>query len=116
VDGLAAFVSAVLTSCQVSCGDDGATMGAIYAQAYCELAILLNGLADPGAFFRPPTTVCGDAFQTSCDSSFDLTAISYVNLSAAACAPFTAAPHDLEAINTRDLVCTFEAVPVTPSP
>jgi len=116
VDGLAAFVSSVITSCQISCGDDGAIIGAIYAQAYCELAIMLNGVADPGAFFRPPTTICGDAFQLSCDSSFDLSAATYVTMTAQACAPYTIAPHDLEAANTRDLVCTYEAVPVTPSP
>jgi len=91
-------------------------MGGIYAQAYCELAIFLDGLADPGAFFRAPTTICGDAFQTSCDNSFDLTAFFYINASLQACAPYTLAPHDLEAANTRQLVCTFESVPVTPSP
>jgi hypothetical protein len=116
VDGLAAFLAQLLNSCRGDCEDDGAVLGAIYAQGYCELAILLDGLADPGAFFRPPTNICGEAFQTSCDSSFDLTAISYVNASLQACGPFVLSPHHLEAANTRQWVCTFEDVPVTPSP
>lgn len=116
VDGMAKYATAISNTCQMDCSQDGSMFGALYAQAYCELAISLQGLADPGDFLRPPTTSCGQMFQTSCDQSFFTTAPAYMTAGAVACQPYTVDPFTTAYVNTDEMVCTFEALPPTPAP
>jgi hypothetical protein len=107
VDGYSTFLADILTECE-QCGSDGSILALIYAQAYCELSIALDGLVDPENWFRPPTSLCGKAFQLTCDATFSLSATTYVNDEGARCSPYTVDRFLIVHNNTRDLVCTFE--------
>lgn len=93
--------------CDDQCFADGQVIGEISAAAYCELSILLGGLAEPDAFVRRPTLTCGFNFEVGCDSSFIGVSRAYEN-AFGQCLPFTQDPFFEVWDQTRINQCAYD--------
>jgi hypothetical protein len=70
VDGSLAEVDSQWLECGGDCCNEGLALGELAAEMYCQLSIMLHGLAVPDMFIRRAVHTCGYAFQGCCDSNF----------------------------------------------
>lgn len=78
VDGVFQQLDNVWKLCDGQCCSEGSAIGVLAAQLYCQLSILLGGLAKPDTYVRRPVLLCGFSFQMCCDADFLGTSLSYV--------------------------------------
>jgi hypothetical protein len=102
--------------CAGDCCLEGETIGQLSGQLYCQLSILLNGLAKPDDFIRLPVYMCGFAFETCCDAQFIDTTYNYVGLNMmsqpVACSPnYTDEPYYTVWDQTREIQCNYTPPP-----
>jgi hypothetical protein len=70
MDGSMTEVDNLWTTCGGDCCDEGILLGQLAGEMYCQLSIMLHGLANPDMFARRPVHMCGYAFQGCCDANF----------------------------------------------
>jgi len=107
-DGVYARLDEVWLQCGGNCCDEGAVIGELAAEIYCQLSILLDGLAAPDLFVRRPVHTCGLSFEMCCDASYDAFSTGFP-----ACLPYTADPHDIVWDETRVMQCAYTPEPET---
>jgi len=110
-DGVFQQLDNVWTSCSGTCCEEGSVIGDLSARMYCQLSILLGGLAEPDEFVRRPVFLCGFAFQMCCDGDFFGTSLTYRGLDAFGdlqeCLPYTDGEYFSVWDDTRTLQCTY---------
>jgi hypothetical protein len=72
VDGAYDGLDAVWMNCSADCCAEGEVFGRLGADVYCQLSVLLDGLAQPDQFVPRPASTCS-AFSDCCASSFRAT-------------------------------------------
>lgn len=77
LDGVFQELDAVWMTCDGQCCEEGEIIGELSAELYCQLSILLQGLAEPDDFVRRPVYMCGFMFETCCDAKFVGTSLAY---------------------------------------
>jgi hypothetical protein len=118
VDGVFQQLDAVWQSCNGQCCQEGAVIGELAAKLYCDLSILLGGLAAPDEFVRRPVFLCGAQFETCCDDRFTSTSKAYIGLDTLGqqqCLPYTAGKYFDVWNGTRKLQCAYTP-PTPPQP
>jgi hypothetical protein len=111
VNGAMAETEGLFYQCADACYMEGQFVGEIAAFAYCELSILLGGLALADDFIRGPVQTCGLGFEIACDTNFVTTAMTYSNASGS-CTPYTRNPFVAVFEQTRENQCAY--VPIDP--
>jgi len=116
IDGVFQQIDAVWTLCDGLCCDEGSAIGELAAELYCQLSILLGGLAVPDDFVRRPVFECGFEFQTCCDSNFMGVSRAYEGLDLLGqvkqCLPYTEDPFFDVWDGSREIQCTYVPPPV----
>lgn len=116
-DGVLQELDSVWTGCEGQCCQEGSVIGELAADMYCQLSILLGGLADPNDFVRRPVFFCGFAFQVCCDATFLSSSLIYQGPDSTGqmtqCTPYTEPPFIEIWNNTRELQCAYEPPPPT---
>lgn len=115
LDGVFQQLDDVWLSCDGMCCQEGEVIGELSAELYCQLSILLDGLAEPDDFIRRPVYMCGFAFETCCDASFVGTSMSFFGLDGkgalVACKDYTEQPFFEVWDGTREIQCAYEPPP-----
>lgn len=115
VDGVFQELDAVWMLCDGQCCQEGQVIGELAAELYCQLSIILDGLAEPDDFVRRPVFMCGFTFETCCDADFIGTSLSYQGLNLAGevvqCLPYTQDPYFEVWDGTRELQCMYVPPP-----
>lgn len=115
LDGVFQELDAVWMTCDGQCCQEGQVIGELAAELYCQLSIILDGLAEPGDFVRRPVFMCGVIFETCCDANFIGTSLSYEGLNLAGelvqCSAYTQDPYFEIWDGTRDIQCTYVPPP-----
>lgn len=115
VDGVFQELDAVWLQCDGQCCQEGRVIGELAAELYCQLSIILDGLAAPDDFVRRPVFLCGLTFETCCDTNFIGTSLSYEGLNLQGelvqCLPYTKDPYDDVWAGTRELQCMYVPPP-----
>ena len=102
VDGSMAEVDNLWLKCGGDCCDEGMALGELAAEMYCQLSIMLHGLANPDMFARRPVHMCGYAYQGCCDSNFVGT-----SRSVPMCLQYTNTPYFDVWDDTRLMQCVY---------
>lgn len=114
-DGVYQGVDSVWRTCDGQCCNEGAVIGELSARLYCQLSIILGGLAAPDQFVRRPVLFCGFAFQMCCDADFFSTSILYKGLDflgvTQECLPYTDGDYFDVWNGTRVLQCAYTNPP-----
>lgn len=108
----------IFTTCTGSCCLEGGTIGLLSGEMYCQLSILLEGLAKPNDFVRLPVYSCGMAFETCCDAEFINTSFTYVGQNpenqSVMCSVYAEAPWYEVWEGTRAIQCHYTPPPDEP--
>lgn len=111
VDGVYQKLDFLWKLCDGLCYDEGAAIGKLAADLYCQLSALLDGLVAPDGFIRRPVFECGFEFQTGCDTTFIGTSIigEWPNLlgEIKQCLKYTEDPFFVVWNGTRNLQCAY---------
>lgn len=111
VDGVFQELDAVWLQCDGQCCQEGQVIGELAAELYCQLSIILGGLAAPDDFVRRPVFTCGFTFETCCDTDFIGTSLSFEGFNLEGelvqCLPYTQNPYVEVWNGTRELQCMY---------
>lgn len=110
-DGVFQKLDSIWATCEGSCCHEGEVIGTLAARLYCQLSIILDGLADPDEFVRRPVFFCGFAFQMCCDANFFSSSMVYRGLDLFGdlkeCQPYTDGDYFQVWDDTRVLQCAY---------
>lgn len=70
VNGLTYALSRVVKSCGDSCRDAGRVSGKASAAMFCAVSEVIGRTAKFNGLIDKPNMICGEAYRTSCESSF----------------------------------------------
>ncbi len=110
IAGMTDQVDGLFVGCADSCFLEGQFVGEITAIAYCELSILLRGLALDQFLIRGPVETCGLSFEIGCDANFETTAINYSNL-LGQCLPYVRHPFLEVFEQAQQNQCAYDPLP-----
>lgn len=102
VDGMTQRAAELMGGCGVYCCNQGTSMGAHYAHAYCLIAVAANGVYDSGAYFRPDVPYCGGLYESCCDDAAYEYAWDWYD-----CRPYLAWPYSVAFGHYVDFTCAF---------
>lgn len=115
VEGVFEELDGVWMACDGQCCEEGQVIGELAGELYCQLSIILDGLAVPDDFVRRPVYMCGFSFETCCDTSFIGTSLTYAGLNLfgelVQCSNYTTDPYDGVWNGTRELQCMYVPPP-----
>lgn len=115
LDGVFQELDAVWAVCDGQCCQEGQVIGELSAELYCQLSIILDGLAEPDDFVRRPVYTCGLTFETCCDANFIGTSLSYEGMNMTGdlvqCRVYTDDPYFDVWNGTRELQCMYVPPP-----
>jgi len=114
-NGIMSAMDSLYRCCEETCYRDGEIIGEIVATMYCELSLMLNGLATAEEFVRAPVQLCGFNFEFACDITFLYETMSYVN-DIGACFPYTIEPHYEVWDQVRNNSCAYKIEEIIPPP
>lgn len=109
VDGVYDELYALEDQCIAQCMMEGAQIGEMAGEVYCELSLALGGLERADYFIRGPVSTCGFGFETSCDFTFIRTTENYRN-SLGRCRPFTRGEFEPVWNETRNNQCMYDPI------
>jgi len=108
-DGVYEELDNVWLQCGGECCSEGEVIGELAAEIYCQLSILLDGLASPDLFLRRPVHTCGFAFEVCCDIDYVVVSQEYPM-----CLPYTLDPYYDVWDATRVMQCSYTPPEVIP--
>jgi hypothetical protein len=112
-DGVFNALESMIGTCADQCFLDGELAGELSAEIYCELSIMLGGLALADDFLRGPVEICGLNFEIGCDSAFMSTTWTYAN-AFGVCEPYTTGEFFAVWDQARNNQCLYSPDPDDP--
>jgi len=103
-------LDAISTNCSWPCCREGTVMGKMSGEIYCQLSILLGGLAVPDDYIRRPLYRCGASFLACCSIEFVSTSKNFFagpGNTSVACLPYTDVPYYTVWDGMRESLCNY---------